>query len=222
MNCERNRPRPLSHPRRLTPTISARWRLPLHFLTLLRGPTSAPMRRKKEKPRRHSSGILASRIIMSMISVRWSTLKVASLSTRTVAMVEKLTRRPVEWSSAEKRNELRRTQSPVSPLSISLRYKSALILASVRSLDPSLNPKCRECNSMDVDHVYRVTFRCSVCNSCKNTYPEKYSLLTKTECKEVCYPSYERIHETADIGYTMAGLFVDRSWVISINSTKLP
>ena len=44
---------------------------------------------------------------------------------------------------------------------------------------------------MDVDHVFRVTFRCSVCNTCKNTYPEKYSLLTKTECKEVCYPSYK-------------------------------
>jgi len=54
----------------------------------------------------------------------------------------------------------------------------------LRSLDPSANPKCRECNSMDVDHVFQVTFRCAVCNSCKNTYPEKYSLLTKTECKE--------------------------------------
>lgn len=53
-----------------------------------------------------------------------------------------------------------------------------------RSLDPALNPKCRECGSLDIDHVYNRTFRCLVCNTCKNTYPEKYSLLTKTECKE--------------------------------------
>lgn len=88
----------------------------------------------------------------------------------------------------EQRREKERIEKNAEPResnSVSLRYTSALILASVRDLDPSLNPKCRECNSMDVDHVFRVTFRCSVCNGCKNTYPEKYSLLTKTECKEV-------------------------------------
>ncbi|CAG7852539.1 DNA repair protein rad14 {ECO:0000305} AltName: Full=XP-A family homolog rhp14 {ECO:0000303/PubMed:11408483} [Serendipita indica DSM 11827] len=53
-----------------------------------------------------------------------------------------------------------------------------------RMLDPAENPKCRECGSLDIDHVFHRTFRCLVCNACKNTYPEKYSLLTKTECKE--------------------------------------
>jgi DNA-repair protein complementing XP-A cells len=51
-------------------------------------------------------------------------------------------------------------------------------------LDPSLNPKCRECQSIDIDHTYKKIFGCLVCNKCKDEYPEKYSLLTKTECKE--------------------------------------
>ncbi|KAJ7655137.1 hypothetical protein DFH06DRAFT_1201691 [Mycena polygramma] len=44
-------------------------------------------------------------------------------------------------------------------------------------LDPALNPKCRECQSMS-------TFGCLVCKTCQNEHPEKYSLLTKTECKQ--------------------------------------
>ena len=54
------------------------------------------------------------------------------------------------------------------------------------SLDPKMNPKCKECQSIDIDHNFKKTFGCSVCNKCKNDLPEKYSLLTKTECKEVC------------------------------------
>ncbi|KAJ7130040.1 XPA protein C-terminus-domain-containing protein [Mycena crocata] len=51
-------------------------------------------------------------------------------------------------------------------------------------LDPALNPKCRECQSMSIDHEYRKTFGCLVCKACQNEKPEKYSLLTKTECKQ--------------------------------------
>ncbi|KAI0651598.1 thioesterase-like superfamily-domain-containing protein [Trametes meyenii] len=51
-------------------------------------------------------------------------------------------------------------------------------------LDPKLNPHCKECNSMDIDYTYKRVFGCLVCNKCKNEKPEKYSLLTKTECKE--------------------------------------
>ncbi|KZP32226.1 hypothetical protein FIBSPDRAFT_916452 [Athelia psychrophila] len=51
-------------------------------------------------------------------------------------------------------------------------------------LDPSLNPKCSECRSIDIDQEYKKVFGCLVCNKCKNEKPEKYSLLTKTECKE--------------------------------------
>lgn len=52
-------------------------------------------------------------------------------------------------------------------------------------LDPTLNPKCNECQSVDIDQTYKKVFGCLVCNKCKNEKPEKYSLLTKTECKEV-------------------------------------
>ncbi|KAF9229566.1 hypothetical protein BS17DRAFT_771629 [Gyrodon lividus] len=51
-------------------------------------------------------------------------------------------------------------------------------------LDPSLNPKCKECNTIDIDYTFKKIFGCLVCNKCKDEYPEKYSLLTKTECKE--------------------------------------
>lgn len=52
-------------------------------------------------------------------------------------------------------------------------------------LDSTRNPKCKECNSTDIDHMFKKVFGCLVCNKCKNEFPEKYSLLTKTECKEV-------------------------------------
>jgi len=51
-------------------------------------------------------------------------------------------------------------------------------------LDPKLNPKCQECQSIDIDQTYRKVFGCLICNKCKNEQAEKYSLLTKTECKE--------------------------------------
>ena len=44
--------------------------------------------------------------------------------------------------------------------------------------------KCRECNGLDVDRKWEDVFKCSVCNKCKEDFPEKYSLLTKTEAKE--------------------------------------
>ncbi|KZV77565.1 hypothetical protein PENSPDRAFT_567811 [Peniophora sp. CONT] len=51
-------------------------------------------------------------------------------------------------------------------------------------MDPSKNPKCNECNSIDIEPSYRAVFRILVCKKCKDDIPEKYSLLTKTECKE--------------------------------------
>ncbi|KAG6832242.1 hypothetical protein H0H92_004207 [Tricholoma furcatifolium] len=51
-------------------------------------------------------------------------------------------------------------------------------------LDSSLNPKCVECQSMDIDQTFKKVFSCLVCKKCQNEKPEKYSLLTKTECKE--------------------------------------
>ncbi|KAI1804557.1 DNA repair protein [Daldinia bambusicola] len=50
--------------------------------------------------------------------------------------------------------------------------------------DEKERKRCRECKSLEIDFVWEEVFGCAVCNSCKDKYPEKYSLLTKTECKE--------------------------------------
>ncbi|KAG5349912.1 hypothetical protein C0989_001296 [Termitomyces sp. Mn162] len=51
-------------------------------------------------------------------------------------------------------------------------------------LDRAMNPKCSECQSLDIDQTFKKVFGCLVCKKCQNEKPEKYSLLTKTECKE--------------------------------------
>jgi DNA-repair protein complementing XP-A cells len=43
---------------------------------------------------------------------------------------------------------------------------------------------CRECGSLEVDWKWIEIFKCGLCNSCKEKFPEKYSLLTKTEARE--------------------------------------
>lgn len=50
--------------------------------------------------------------------------------------------------------------------------------------DAENRKKCRDCNSLEIDFVWDEVFHISVCNRCKEKYPEKYSLLTKTECKQ--------------------------------------
>ena len=50
--------------------------------------------------------------------------------------------------------------------------------------DEKERKKCRECGSLEIDFVWEEVFRCAVCGACKEKMPEKYSLLTKTECKE--------------------------------------
>jgi DNA-repair protein complementing XP-A cells len=50
--------------------------------------------------------------------------------------------------------------------------------------DEKSRKRCRECRTVEIDFVWEEVFGCAVCNSCKEKYPEKYSLLTKTECKE--------------------------------------
>lgn len=50
--------------------------------------------------------------------------------------------------------------------------------------DEAERRRCRECGSLEIDFVWDEVFHCRVCNRCKEKFPEKYSLLTKTECKE--------------------------------------
>ncbi|KAL1983259.1 hypothetical protein VTN96DRAFT_357 [Rasamsonia emersonii] len=50
--------------------------------------------------------------------------------------------------------------------------------------DKSQQKTCRECGSLEIDWKWEECFKCCVCSGCKEKYPEKYSLLTKTEVKE--------------------------------------
>lgn len=50
--------------------------------------------------------------------------------------------------------------------------------------DKAERKKCRECGGLEIDFVWEETFGCAVCGVCKEKMPEKYSLLTKTECRE--------------------------------------
>lgn len=50
--------------------------------------------------------------------------------------------------------------------------------------DKEERKKCRECGNLEIDFVWDEVFGCCVCNACKEKFPEKYSLLTKTECRE--------------------------------------
>ena len=43
---------------------------------------------------------------------------------------------------------------------------------------------CRECGSLEIDWKWEEVFKCCVCHACKEKFPEKYSLLTKTEARE--------------------------------------
>jgi DNA-repair protein complementing XP-A cells len=51
-------------------------------------------------------------------------------------------------------------------------------------LDKEGQKKCRECGSLEIDWTWDEVFHCAICTRCKEKYPEKYSLLTKTEVKD--------------------------------------
>ncbi|RMD43681.1 hypothetical protein DV735_g1454, partial [Chaetothyriales sp. CBS 134920] len=55
---------------------------------------------------------------------------------------------------------------------------------SASAAQEGLAQKCRECGSFEVDWKWVEVFRLSVCSSCKDKLPEKYSLLTKSEARE--------------------------------------
>lgn len=50
--------------------------------------------------------------------------------------------------------------------------------------DEADRKKCRECKSLEIDFVWEEVFHITLCHRCKDKFPEKYSLLTKTECKQ--------------------------------------
>ncbi|KAF2142770.1 uncharacterized protein K452DRAFT_326049 [Aplosporella prunicola CBS 121167] len=56
-------------------------------------------------------------------------------------------------------------------------------ISVLRSGDGS-TPKCVECASPEIDWAWADVFSMRVCHACKESLPEKYSLLTKTEARE--------------------------------------
>ncbi|RAL02192.1 DNA repair protein RAD14 [Aspergillus ibericus CBS 121593] len=50
--------------------------------------------------------------------------------------------------------------------------------------DRTRQKKCRECGSLEIDWKWEESLRCCICHACKDKFPEKYSLLTKTEARE--------------------------------------
>ncbi len=43
---------------------------------------------------------------------------------------------------------------------------------------------CRECRGLEIDWQWEEVFGCAICGRCKEKFPDKYSLLTKTEAKD--------------------------------------
>ncbi|KAL4783126.1 DNA repair protein [Aspergillus varians] len=43
---------------------------------------------------------------------------------------------------------------------------------------------CRECGGLEIDWKWEAELRCLVCRACKEKFPERYTLLTKTEARE--------------------------------------
>lgn len=97
-----------------------------------------------------------------------------------------------EWERQQLLNSLRRDRSgPFEP--------GLSVLE-----DSNAQKTCRECGRLEIDWKWEEAFGCCICNTCKDLYPERYSLLTKTEAKEdylltdrelysvVCYDDGER------------------------------
>ena len=64
-------------------------------------------------------------------------------------------------------------------------------------LDIANAPTCRECGSIDIDKKLFEVFKCRVCRKCEEKMPEKYSLLTKTECKEDYFLTEPELADTS-------------------------
>ncbi|KAL8907679.1 MAG: hypothetical protein Q9207_001247 [Kuettlingeria erythrocarpa] len=54
----------------------------------------------------------------------------------------------------------------------------------ISALKREENKACRECGSLEIDFKWEEIFACAICNACKEKFPDKYSLLTKTEARE--------------------------------------
>lgn len=75
-----------------------------------------------------------------------------------------------EWERTQLLNKLRASRAGPFEPGISVLAKEEI--------------RCRECGSLEIDWSWQEIFGCCVCDACKEKYPDKYSLLTKTEARE--------------------------------------
>lgn len=73
---------------------------------------------------------------------------------------------------------IKANEDRLKQLEESRRYNSPL------SMNNEENEKCFECGRPELDFQFLGVFKSRVCFKCKAEFPDKYSLLTKTECKE--------------------------------------
>lgn len=95
-------------------------------------------------------------------------------------------RRSVVRSETERRTRVLGSQVSLL-LPLVLRFGSLhpdVILQLAPGLDPIRGPRCVECKTIEIDHKFLEVFNVAVCNTCKKAVPDKYSLLTKSECRE--------------------------------------
>lgn len=77
-----------------------------------------------------------------------------------------------EWERQQLMNNMRRD-------------RTGLFEPGISVLDDKSKQKvCRECGSLEIDFRWEEELGCAVCHGCKEKFPERYSLLTKTEARE--------------------------------------
>lgn len=54
----------------------------------------------------------------------------------------------------------------------------------ISAIPDQTTKSCRECGTLEIDWKWLDIFGIAVCSACKDKFPEKYSLLTKTEARE--------------------------------------
>ena len=115
-----------------------------------------------------------------------------------------------EWERQQLLKSIRRDQSgPFEP--------------GISVLDEA-RKTCRECGRPEIDWKWEKAFGCCVCNTCKEAYPDKYSLLTKTEAKEDYLLTDCRSHLYIHLLYMalMRGSGTPRRRTPSTNGTAKP
>ncbi len=89
-----------------------------------------------------------------------------------------------EWERLRLLRDLqRRKAGPYEPgLSVLNQGAAAEVMVSDKHKEE--RKRCRECKSLEFDFVWDEVFKIQVCRACQEKYPQKYSLLTKTEVKD--------------------------------------